>query len=64
MINMSNVVTNSSPVPPLPSVKATILANERLRLLAWGYYISSGIGFVFSLFLLGYALIFRATPFF
>lgn len=58
-IDMSVTLTQ----PPLIESKELIQTNERLRLLAWGYYIRGGMGLVFSLFFLLYALIFGAVSF-
>ena len=49
--------------PPLIESKALILTNERLRLLAWGYYVSAGKGVFVSLFFLMYAVMFGAFSF-
>ena len=49
--------------PPLIESKALILTNERLRLLAWGYYVSAGKGVFISMFFLMYAVMFGAFSF-
>ena len=49
--------------PPMPATEQTIILRERLRILAWGYYISAGLGAVFSCFFLIYALMFGAISF-
>ena len=43
--------------------KALILTNERLRWLAWGYYVSAGKGVFISMFFLMYAVMFGAFSF-
>lgn len=49
--------------PPLPQSEEIIITKERLRLLAWGYYISGGLGIFFACFFLIYALMFGAMSF-
>jgi len=49
--------------PPLIESKALILTNERLRLLAWGYYVSAGKGMFISMIFLLYAVMFGAFSF-
>ena len=49
--------------PPLIESNALILTNERLRLLAWGYYVSAGKGVFVSLIFLMYAVMFGAFSF-
>jgi len=48
--------------PPIPTDE-TIITCERLRLLAWGYYISGGLGALFACLFLVYALMFGAMSF-
>lgn len=58
-IDMSVTLTQ----PPLIESKELIQTNERLRLLAWGFYIRGGMGLFFSMLFLLYALIFGAFSF-
>lgn len=49
--------------PPLPSTERAIIVRERLRILAWGYYLSAGFGALFACFVLIQALMFGAISF-
>lgn len=56
-------MSTSTLPPPLSATEQTIILRERLRILAWGYYITAGLGAVFSCFFLIYALMFGAISF-
>jgi len=49
--------------PPLPPEVDRIVTSERLRILAWGYYLSGALGAAFACFFLLYAVIFGAMSF-
>lgn len=56
-------IPESCVVPPPLASEETIVANERLRLLSWGYYFSGGMGALFASFLMIYAVMFGAMSF-